>query len=118
MGSKTNSPKPRAARATSNRRKADHHTDRAALQDLQQIVNIGPSIAGNLQRAGVRSPQQLIDADPLDLYRRICRVDGVQHDPCLIDCLMAAVDFMSGHPPRAWWKYTPHRKRLLAEQAD
>jgi len=85
--------------------------DIAALTD---IPNIGPSIAGDLNRIGITRPSQLKGRNGLALYRRICKKDGHPHDPCLIDCLLAATDYMSGAPARPWWKYTPKRKKLLA----
>lgn len=94
--------------------KADHRTDRGTLQDLQQIINIGPSIAEDLRRIGIRRPQQLQGADPLMLYERLCRQDGVRHDPCWLDCLLAAVSYMDGGRPQVWWRFTARRKKMLA----
>jgi hypothetical protein len=87
---------------------------RTHIRALTDIPNIGPSIAGDLHRIGITRPAQLKGKNGLTLYRRICRRDGHPHDPCLIDCLLAATDYMSGAPARPWWKYTPKRKRLLA----
>ncbi len=54
-------------------RKADHNCDRRQLTDLQQIINIGPSIAEDLRRIGIQTPQKLIGRDPVVLYRKICK---------------------------------------------
>jgi hypothetical protein len=35
----------------------------------------------------------------------------------VIDVFIAAVRFMAGEPAKAWWKYTPERKRTLAAKA-
>ena len=94
-------------------KKATATSDRKTLTSLQQIVNIGPSIAGDLNRIGITRPQQLIGKDPHALYRKICKHDGTTHDPCLIDCLMSAVSYMNGAAPKSWWKFTPERKRQL-----
>lgn len=83
------------------------------IQTLTDIPNIGPSIAADLSRIGITKPAQLKGQNGLQLYKRICRRDGHPHDPCLIDCLMAATDFMSGAPARPWWEYTPVRKKLI-----
>lgn len=80
---------------------------------LTDIPNIGPSVAGDLNRIGITKPDQLKGKNGLELYKRICRHDRHPHDPCLIDCLMAATDFMSGAPARPWWEYTPVRKKLI-----
>ncbi len=99
-------------------KKADQKSDRRKLTSLQQITNIGPSIAGDLNRIGILRPQQLIKQDPFRLYQKLCRVDGKQHDRCVIDAFMSAVDYMSGNPPKAWWHYTEQRKRRLANGAE
>jgi len=85
---------------------------RVGITNLEDLPNIGPSIAGDLRRIGITRPGQLKGKDGLALYRRLCRKDGLRHDPCLADCLMAVTDYMSGAAARPWWKYTPRRKRL------
>ncbi len=90
--------------------KAKHSAQAHRLQD---IPNIGPSIAADLRAIGIREPHQLVGQDPYDLYRRSNTVAGIRQDPCLIDCFISAVRFMEGAPPRPWWKYTPERKRTM-----
>jgi len=87
---------------------------RAALR-LEDIPNIGPSIADDLRTLDIFEPLQLIGKDPYALYRRLAEVTGVVHDPCLCDTFIAAVRFMEGGPSRPWWYYTPERKARLAE---
>ncbi len=87
---------------------------RRAVAALTDIPNIGPSIAADLVRIGVRLPADLKGKDPVRLYTRLCAHDGVRHDPCVLDAFMAAVDYMSGAPARPWWKYTAQRKRMMA----
>lgn len=87
---------------------------RAEITDLQQIPNIGPSIAANLRLIGVLSPHDLLGKDPYKLYDGLCQATGVRQDPCVIDVFIAAVRFMAGEPAKRWWKYTPERKRMLA----
>ena len=52
-------------------RKANHHTDRQQIRDLQQIINIGPSTAEDLRQIGIRKPQQLIGKNPFGIYEEI-----------------------------------------------
>jgi hypothetical protein len=94
--------------------KATHKTDRASIRRLTQLVNVGESIAGDLARIGVATPQQLIGRDPWKLYCLICAKDGQLHDPCLLDVLISAVDYMNGRRPQKWWEYTGRRKREYA----
>ena len=81
---------------------------------LEDIPNVGPSIATDLRQLGVTSPDELRGADPYALYDALCRITGRRHDPCLLDTFIAAVRFMQGEPKKAWWKYTSERKRELA----
>ena len=91
-------------------KKADHSVDRQAISDFQQIVNVGPACAEDFRVLGFETPQELIGRDPLELYRTLCQKTGVRHDPCVLDVLMATVDFMNGSAPKKWWKYTEARK--------
>ncbi|MEY2808224.1 MAG: hypothetical protein RIR65_2641 [Planctomycetota bacterium] len=49
------------------------------------------------------------------MYERLQVLTRSKQDPCVLDVFMALVDFAGGAPARPWWKYTPLRKRLLAE---
>jgi hypothetical protein len=90
---------------------------RAEVTDLQQIPNIGPSIAADLRRIGISWPQDLLAKEPYAMYDELCRITGVHHDPCSLDVFIAATRFMAGEPAKPWWKYTSERKRMLAGQS-
>lgn len=94
-------------------KKATHRDNRTSVEHLQQIMNIGPAIADDLQRIGIATPQMLIGRDPYQLYLQLCEADNFRYDPCVIDCFISAVDFMNGNPPQSWWKYTKKRKLYL-----
>ena len=81
---------------------------------LEDIPNIGPSIAADLRQLGITSPADLPGRDPYAMYDDLCRITGQRHDPCLLDTFIAAVRFMEGSPKKPWWKYTAERKRELA----
>lgn len=83
----------------------------ADAKRLQDIPNIGPSIADDLRAIGIHEPRQLPGRDPYELYRLSNDHAGVRQDPCLIDCFIAAVRFMEGAPATPWWHYTEERKR-------
>lgn len=87
--------------------------NRADITDLEDIPNVGPSIAGNLRRIGIQSPKDLAGKDPYTMYDGLCDATGVRQDPCVIDVFIAAVRFMGGEKPKPWWKYTPERKRVM-----
>ncbi len=80
---------------------------------LEDIPNIGPSIAGDLRGIGIVRPQELVGQDPYALYRRVNQATGQRHDPCLCDCFIAAVRFMQGGMPTPWWHYTAERKQAF-----
>lgn len=84
---------------------------------LQDIPNIGPSIAGDLRALGIVQPSQLAGLDPYELYDRSNALVGLRQDPCLCDVFIAAVRFMEGSPPHVWWHYTAERKRHFAGKA-
>jgi hypothetical protein len=79
---------------------------------LEQIPNIGASLAADLRSIGIAQPGDLVGRDPFALYQALCRRSGQRQDPCVLDTFMAATDFMGGAAPRPWWRYTAHRKAL------
>jgi hypothetical protein len=77
---------------------------------LEQLPNIGPSIAADLRRLGVQHPRELASKDAFVLYQSLCAQTGKRQDPCVLDTFMAATDFMRGADPKPWWTYTAQRK--------
>jgi hypothetical protein len=86
---------------------------RRNLPNLQDLPNIGPSIAGDLRQLGIARPADLIGRDPYAMFEDLCRITGRRHDPCLLDTFIAVTDFMAGAPAKPWWRYTAGRKRKL-----
>ena len=85
----------------------------AECQRLEQLPNIGPAIAAELRQIGIAHPADLQGKDAFALYQRLCAATQQRHDPCVLDTLMAATDFMGGAPAAPWWHYTAQRKRLF-----
>ncbi|KQV90171.1 helix-hairpin-helix domain-containing protein [Rhizobacter sp. Root1221] len=85
-------------------RSADH------CERLEQLPNIGPSLAANLRLIGIHHPHDLRGQDAYTLYRRLGTATGQRQDPCVLDTFMAAIDFMCGAEPAPWWAYTAQRK--------
>jgi Pathogenicity locus len=81
---------------------------------LEDIPNVGKSIAGDFRRLGIQSPGDLAGRDPYTLYDEINRITGTRQDPCLLDTFIAAVRYMEGGPKTPWWKFTAERKKTLA----
>lgn len=83
----------------------------ADCEHLEQLPNIGASLAADLRSIGITSPHELATRDALALYDELCRRSGKRQDPCVLDTFMAITDFMRGAPPAPWWAYTPVRKQ-------
>lgn len=77
---------------------------------LEQLPNIGPSLAADLRLIGIHHPRDLRGQDAYTLYRRLCEATGQRQDPCVLDTFIAATDFMQGAAPAPWWAYTAERK--------
>ena len=82
-------------------------------QKLDQIPNIGKAMVEDFKLLGITKPNQLVGKDPIALYRKLEKVTGQKHDPCVCDTFMAAVDFMEGGKSKPWWDFTAKRKKLL-----
>lgn len=87
--------------------------NRETVSKLDKLPNIGKVMAADLLLIGIEHPQELIGKDPFKLYDVLCKMTKSQHDPCVIDVFMSAVDFMEGGEPRPWWSFTPERKKIL-----
>lgn len=83
----------------------------AECEALEQLPNIGPSIAADLRSLGIMHPRDLAQRDAMALYQALCQQSGKRQDPCVLDTFMAATDFMRGAEPKPWWAYTAERKR-------
>lgn len=90
------------------------HPDKARHDQIDRFTdlpNIGPALARDFARLGYSEPRQLAGLDACRLYRDLCELTGKYHDPCVLDVFLSVSDFLAGHPARAWWHYTPRRKR-------
>ena len=107
FGRPTNHPAGRPPKAPPPRKAATA----AECERLEQLPNIGPSIAADLRLLGITHPAGLASADAFELYQALCRATGKRQDPCVLDTFMAATAFMRGEPPRPWWSFTAERKQ-------
>lgn len=90
--------------------------DRKIVSRLEDLPNIGKSVAAGLKLIGIDHPGKLAGKDPFELYEALCAGMGKKVDSCVIDVFMAAVRFMEGGEPLPWWSFTEERKRLVAQQ--
>jgi len=80
---------------------------------LEDIPNIGKSIAGDLRSLGIYTPVELATCDPLQTYLLLSDNMGKRHDPCVLYTLMAAKHFLESGESIAWWKFTQAGKDLI-----
>lgn len=78
---------------------------------LTDLPNVGPSMARDLERLGIRVPADLQGRDPFDLYEALCAASRVRQDPCVLDVFMSLTHFIDGGRARPWWAFTAERKR-------
>ena len=84
----------------------------AECERLEQLPNIGPSLAADLRLLGVQHPRELATRDAFVLYHALCAATGKRQDPCVLDTFMAVTDFMRGAQAKPWWAYTAERKAV------
>lgn len=85
----------------------------ARSQRLEDIPNIGKSIAGDLRSLGIHTPEELATRAPLQTYLSLTNNMGKRHDPCVLYTLMAAKHFLESGESIAWWRFTQAGKDLL-----
>ena len=83
-------------------------------QRLEDIPNIGRSIAGDLRGLGIMTPQQLAQCDPLATYLALSGAMERRHDPCVYYTFLSAQHFLKTGEAVPWWKFTAEGKRRLA----
>ena len=87
----------------------------AECEQLEQLPNIGPSLAGDLRLLGIAHPRDLADRDAFAMYQTLGSLTGQRQDPCVLDTFLAATDFMRVADPKPWWLYTAERKRVYGK---
>ena len=84
------------------------------VSKLEDIPNIGKSIAADLRGISIKYPQQLLEHEPLELYLKLSGTMGKRHDPCVLYTIMAARHYMQSGEKLSWWKFTEQGKSTLA----
>ena len=82
---------------------------RPAASDLQSIPGIGPSMSEDLRDLGYRVVEDLADADPEEMYRRLCELRGTRLDRCVLYVFRCAAYYAANerHDPDLlkWWNW-------------
>lgn len=77
--------------------------------DLKTIPGVGPNMERRLRRIGIGCVEDLIGADPEELYERDCLVHGEAVDRCCLYVYREAVYFAETAEPDPdklmWWAW-------------
>jgi hypothetical protein len=77
--------------------------------ELQRLPAVGPSMARDLRRLGVRSVKDLARRNPERLYVRLCELTGTRQDPCVLYTFRCAVYAARTTKPQPellkWWNW-------------
>lgn len=84
---------------------------RGKVQRFTDLPNIGRAAANDFKLLGFSTPEQLVGADPLELYHSLCVATGTRQDPCVMDVFMSVTSFLGGGPPEPWWCFSAKRKQ-------
>ena len=90
------------------------HPD-ACVSRLEDLPNVGRSIANDLRSLGIATPRNFAGREPLEIYQQLTPVMGKRHDPCVLYTFLAVEHFLRTAEPLPWWKFTEAGKRLLRE---
>jgi len=87
-----------------------------ALQELQAIPGIGPSLAQDLFGLGIARVAQLKRKSPERLYRRLEKQAGMPMDRCVLYAFRCAVYYAENPQPDPqllkWWNWKDGALRL------
>ncbi|HSJ13045.1 MAG TPA: helix-hairpin-helix domain-containing protein [Longimicrobiales bacterium] len=79
------------------------------MKALQVIPGVGKRVSQDLWNLGIRAVADLEDADPDELYARLCTLEQGTVDRCMLYTFRCAVYFASSdeHDPELlkWWKW-------------
>jgi hypothetical protein len=79
------------------------------MDELTALPGVGPRIAADLRRLGVRSIKALARRDPERLDERLCEITGQRQDPCVLYTFRCAVYAARTEKPDPqllkWWKW-------------
>ncbi|ONH27327.1 hypothetical protein BL253_22545 [Pseudofrankia asymbiotica] len=79
---------------------------------------MGRAVGARFEAIGIHTVDQLVGADPVEVFARMEEYAGRPEDPCLLDTVLSAVDQAEGRPARPWWNYTERRRALLRDRRD
>jgi predicted RecB family nuclease len=85
-----------------------------AHRRLQDLSSVGPAMARDFERLGIRTVKSLARRNPEKMYEQLCRITRQPQDICVLDAFTAAV--AQARNPRLpankcqWWYWSRRRK--------
>jgi nucleotidyltransferase/DNA polymerase involved in DNA repair len=83
------------------------------MDELTSLPGVGPRIAADLRRLGVRSIKALARRDPERLYARLCELTSTRQDSCVLYTFRCAVYAARTERPEPellkWWTWKNRR---------
>ena len=83
---------------------------------LEDLPNIGRSIAGDLRAIGIASPAELRKRTPLTVFNALKDTMGRRHDPCVFYTLLSVKHFFDTAESLPWWRFTTDGRKALNKQ--
>ena len=87
----------------------ERQAPKTVLDELSRVPGVGPSIAVDLYRLGIREIAELRDRNPETLYNELCRREGQHVDRCVLYVFRCAIYSASEtrHDPELlkWWNW-------------
>lgn len=80
---------------------------------LEDLPNIGKSMANDLRSIGITRPEEIKERAPLNVYNDLKEPMGRRHDPCVLYTLLSVVHFLGSSERIPWWKFTAEGKSIL-----
>lgn len=62
-----------------------------SVRRLASLKSVGPATLRDFRLLGIDTPEELADADPREMYERLCRITSVVVDICQYDVFCCAV---------------------------
>lgn len=86
------------------------------ISKLEDLPNIGSSIANDLRAIGIVSPADLRKRPPLTVFNNLKETMGRRHDPCVFYTLLSVAHFFDTSESLPWWRFTTPGKEQLNRQ--
>ncbi len=86
------------------------------ISRLEDLPNIGSSIANDLRAIGITTPAALRKRAPLTVFNNLKKTMGRRHDPCVFYTLLSIAHFFDTSESLPWWRFTTAGKALLNKQ--